>query len=89
VPLFDYESVLVVGKQHPLANKQSVEAEDLRHETLITYPVDSERLDVFQHFLTPAGVKPAHIRNSELTLMMMQLVASGRGVCALPNWVAY
>ncbi len=87
-PLFDYESVLVVGKQHVLAVKSFIEAEDLRHETLITYPVDSERLDVFQHFLTPAHIKPAHIRTSELTLMMMQLVASGRGVCALPNWVA-
>lgn len=88
VPLFEYESVLVVAKQHPLASKAYVEAADLSWETLITYPVDSQRLDVFQHFLTPAHVKPAHIRTSELTLMMMQLVASGRGVCALPNWVA-
>ncbi len=88
VPLFDYESVLVVAKQHPLAGKPYVEAQDLRAETLITYPVDSERLDIFQYFLTPANIKPAHLRTSELTVMMMQLVASGRGVCALPNWVA-
>jgi LysR family transcriptional regulator, regulator for metE and metH len=53
---------------------------------LITYPVDTERLDIFKHFLNPADVSPAKIRHSELTLMMMQLVASGRGVCCLPNW---
>jgi len=88
LPLFDYESVLVVAKQHPLAHKTYIEPHDLASETLITYPVDSQRLDVFQHFLTPAQVKPAQLRTSELTLMMMQLVASGRGVCALPNWVA-
>lgn len=88
MPLFSYESVLVVAKQHPLASKIYVVPQDLAHETLISYPVDSERLDIFQHFLNPAQIQPARIRTSELTLMMMQLVASGRGVCALPNWVA-
>jgi len=88
IPLFRYESVLVVGKQHPLASKSYVVPQDLAHETLISYPVDSERLDIFQHFLNPAQIQPARIRTSELTLMMVQLVASGRGVCALPNWVA-
>ena len=43
-------------------------------------------LDVFVQFLDPADVEPAAIRHAELTVMMMQLVASGRGVCALPNW---
>lgn len=43
-------------------------------------------LDVFVQFLDPAEVEPAAIRHAELTVMMMQLVASGRGVCALPNW---
>lgn len=88
VPLFAYESVLVVGKQHVLAAKAFVEPADLADETLVTYPIDQERLDVFQHFLIPAGVQPAKIRTSELTVMMVQLVASGRGVTALPNWVA-
>jgi len=87
-PLFRYESVLVVAKQHPLVTKAFIEPQDLSTETLISYPVDSQRLDIFQHFLTPAQIQPAQIRTSELTLMMVQLVASGRGVCALPNWVA-
>jgi LysR family transcriptional regulator for metE and metH len=88
LPLFSYESVLIVGKQHALASRSFVEPVDLAGETLVSYPVDAERLDVFQHFLTPAGVQPAAIRTAELTLMLVQLVASGRGVAALPNWVA-
>lgn len=88
VPLFDYEARLVVGMQHLLATRQHVEPGDLATETLVTYPVDEERLDVFAHFLAPAGVRPAAIRHSELTLMMVQLAASGRGVCALPGWAA-
>lgn len=88
VPLFDYEAVLVVGLTHPLAAKAFVEPQDLAAETLITYPVDQERLDIFAQFLLPAGVLPAKTRNSEITLMMVQLVASGRGVCGLPSWAA-
>ncbi|MEL0028523.1 MAG: LysR substrate-binding domain-containing protein, partial [Perlucidibaca sp.] len=39
-------------------------------------------------FRPPAGVTPGALRHTELTLMMVQLVASGRGVCALPSWAA-
>ena len=36
--------------------------------------------------MDPAGEEPHAIRTAELTLMIVQLVASGRGVTALPNW---
>ncbi len=87
LPLFAYEMQLALANQHPLAAKSHLQAEDLADQTLITYPVERHRLDVFQRFLQPAGVEPAAVRTADLTLMMVQLVASGRGVCALPNWV--
>lgn len=86
IPLFSYQAMLALSRHHPLANKSYIEAEDLRHETLITYPVEKERLDIFNQFLMPEGVSPAKIRHADLTLMMLQLVASGRGVAGLPNW---
>jgi len=89
VPLFTYESRLAISKQHRLMARRFVHAEDLAKETLITYPVDQQRLDVFRNFLDPAGVEPAATRTAELTLMMLQLVASGRGVAALPNWALH
>ncbi|MEQ6916437.1 LysR family transcriptional regulator [Halomonas aquatica] len=85
-PLFRYEGLLAVARQHPLADRPFVTPEELGEETLITYPVEHSRLDVFTQFLDPAGVRPRELRTAELTIMMMQLVASGRGVCALPNW---
>ncbi|QEL10221.1 LysR family transcriptional regulator [Kushneria phosphatilytica] len=85
-PLFRYEGLLAVARQHKLASRDWIEPQDLRDETLITYPVEQARLDVFSHFLTPAGIAPREIRTAELTIMMMQLVASERGVSALPNW---
>ncbi len=89
IPLFTYESVLAIAKQHRLVAKRHIQPQDLASEVLITYPVESHRLDVFKHFLEPADTEPASIRTSELTVMIMQLVASGRGVSALPNWAIH
>jgi len=86
VPLFSYEALLAVANEHPLAHKSHITPQDLANETLITYPIERDRLDIFTRFLEPAGVEPFEVRTAELTLMMMQLVASGRGVCSLPNW---
>lgn len=89
VPLFTYEALLAVSNQHPLAGKAYIVPEDLEKETLITYPVERDRLDIFTRFLEPADVEPAQVRTAEMTMMMMQLVASGRGVCCLPNWALH
>lgn len=86
-PLFDYEPVFLASSAHPLASKPFIEAEDFVGETLITYPVERPRLDVFSQLLTPAGVEPAAIRQVELTAVILLLVASNRGVSVLPDWV--
>jgi LysR family transcriptional regulator for metE and metH len=86
-PLFDYEPVLVCAADHPLAEKPWIEAQDLADQTLITYPVERPRLDVFSQLLFPAGVEPRAVRQVELSAVMLLLVASGRGVAVLPDWV--
>lgn len=86
-PLFDYHPLLAVPATHPLASRDSVEPADLATETLIAYPMDRARLDAFSHFLDPAGVRPAAVREIELTDVILLLVASGRGVAVLPDWV--
>lgn len=86
IPLFQYEAKLVVDRYHDLLKRPWVEPEDLSELTLIHYPVDRDRLDIFRRFLDIAGVEPAMTRTAELTPMMVQLVASGRGVTCLPNW---
>ena len=83
-----YESMLALSKQHRLVARKFIQPEDLATETLITYPIDHSRLDVFTRFLDPADVEP-DTRTAELTVMMVQLIASGRGVSALPNWAMH
>ncbi len=87
VPLFDYAPMCVMSSKSPLADKRYVEAEDFRDQTLITYPMDRSRLDVFKDLLTPAGVEPVKQRQVELTDVILMLVAAGRGVAVLPDWV--
>ncbi|CAM4154655.1 LysR substrate-binding domain-containing protein [Bordetella muralis] len=86
LPLFKYELVLAVSESHPLAASKHIVPEQLADQILITYPVDRQRLDVFTTFLDPADVEPAAVRKAELTPIIVQLVASNRGVTALPNW---
>jgi LysR family transcriptional regulator for metE and metH len=87
VPVFDYEQVLVVPRGHRLAARRSVQPRDLAAETLFTYPVEPQRLDVFALFLTPAGIAPRAHKTIETTEILLQMVASGRGVTALPRWL--
>ncbi len=86
-PLFDYEAVFVAASAHPLAKRDWIEAEDFRDQTLITYPVERPRLDVFSQLLIPARVEPLAVRQAELTAVILLLVASQRGVSVLPDWV--
>lgn len=86
-PLFRFEILLAMSPAHALADKPFISPSDLASQTLITYPVDRFRLDIFNRFLAPAGVEPAATRTAELTLMMLELVKSDRGVSALPSWV--
>jgi LysR family transcriptional regulator, regulator for metE and metH len=84
-PLFSFEIVAVLPKGHALLEKPHLDAADFAPHTLITYPVPDDMLDVVRRVLTPAGVAPAR-RTTELTVAMLQLVASGRGLAALPLW---
>jgi len=87
-PVFDYEQVLVVADGHALVNEPYVTPEHLSAEVLITYPVETDRLDIYTQFLTPANVVPRRHKVIETTDIMLQMVASGRGVAALPRWLA-
>lgn len=84
-PLFAYDMVVIMAKDHPQAGKAVWQAEDFADETLIHYPVPDVMLDLVRKVLKPAGINPAR-RTSELTVAIIQLVASRRGVAAMPFW---
>jgi LysR family transcriptional regulator, regulator for metE and metH len=85
--LFEYELLLLVPDTHPLAEQDWVSPEQLKDESLITFPVEAERLDILSGFLWPAGVKPAEHKQIESIEIMLQMVALSRGVTAMPDWL--
>jgi LysR family transcriptional regulator for metE and metH len=84
-PLFGFEILALLPPDHPLAARKWLLPADFAEHTLITYPVPEERLDLIRRVLAPAGVKPAR-REAQLTVAILQLVASRRGLAALPAW---
>ena len=88
IPLFRCGIVAVMAQDHPLATKPWVGAEDFAGETLVTYPIPDDMLDVVRKVLTPAGIVPRR-RTSELTNAILQLVAARKGLAALPVWVVH
>ena len=86
-PVFNYEQVLVVPASHKLASCDTVLPSALCDETLLTYPVEPSRLDIFSQFLTPAGGSVRRHKTIETTEILLQMVAAGRGITALPDWL--
>ena len=87
IPVFDYEHRLVVSSSHRLATQDSIMPEQLNEEVLFSYPVEPERLDIYSQFLNPAKCTVKKHKTIETTEIMLQMVAAGRGVCALPGWL--
>ncbi|GIU17942.1 LysR family transcriptional regulator [Shewanella colwelliana] len=84
--LFDFEVKLLMANDHPLATLPYVTPSQLAGEPLITYPVPVDRLDIYRHFMEPAGVPVNKQIRCDLTAMLLQRVACKDGVAALPSW---
>ncbi|MBU3003639.1 LysR family transcriptional regulator [Paraglaciecola arctica] len=87
IPVFDYEHRLVVSATHKLAEQDFVLPEQLGQEVLFSYPVEPLRLDIFSQFLNRAKCSVKKHKIIETTEIMLQMVAAGRGICALPGWL--
>lgn len=84
-PLFRYEVLALMALQHPYARKDYLTAKDFGRETLVTYPIPDDRIDVIREVLKPAGIESQR-RKTELTVAILQLVASQRAIAAMPGW---
>ncbi|VFS68670.1 DNA-binding transcriptional regulator MetR [Kluyvera cryocrescens] len=45
-----------------------------------------QRLDIWRHFLLPAGISP-QLKSVDNTLLLIQMVSARMGIAALPHWV--
>lgn len=87
-PIAEYDLVLLISANHSLADKKIISAEDFSKETLLSFPIPIERMDIMTQFLNPAFIKPAKIKEIESIDLMVQMIILERGVCVLPEWLA-
>lgn len=76
----------MVSPDHPLAAKEIIAPQNLDQETLLIYPVQRNRMDIWRHFLQPAGISPM-FKTVDNTLLLIQMVSARMGIAALPHWV--
>ncbi|CAL4317960.1 HTH-type transcriptional regulator MetR [Buchnera aphidicola (Eriosoma grossulariae)] len=86
--VFKFEIRLVMSIDHPLLKKKNILPIDLQKEIVMIYPIDLTRLDIWKHFLKPAGIIPL-FKNVDNTSLLIQMVSAKMGVTALPYWVVY
>ncbi len=84
--LFDFEIKLALAVDHPLATKHYVLPHELADESLLSYPVPLQKLDIYKHFLEPAGVQPGLQKTSDLSNVLLQKAAAKEGVIGIASW---
>lgn len=85
-PVFELELLAYMAPEHPLAQKDYVEPNDLVREVLLTYPIEPERQDLFRFFLDKHQFQGRQ-RHVAQASQMLQLVAAGEGIAVLPTWL--
>ncbi len=86
--LTPYELVILLSKDHPLAYLDFFMPQHLAKETLLTFPVSLERLDIYRCFMTPSHISPAQHKPIESLEIILEMTALNRGICVLPSWLA-
>ncbi len=86
VRLFRDELILIMPRDHPLAGKEVVVAQDLADQVYISYSDIAEKGHEYDSFLKPAQVTYRKMLKVELTEAIVELVIGGFGISILSKW---
>jgi DNA-binding transcriptional LysR family regulator len=83
--LFSEELVVVVGREHPLAERGSVPLEELQHESWVLSPKNYELREATLHACHEAGFTPHVVLDGGEMDTLLHLVAAGVGITIVPR----
>ncbi len=86
IELFLDEIVAVLPKDHPLAEKKYLEAEDFANQTLIIHTPPVETVAVYKYFLKENKIEPKQVTAMPLTQVALEMVKNGTGILTMPKW---
>ena len=84
--LFRDELILITARDHPLAGRSVISAQDLSDQVYISYSDVAEKGHEFDRFLKPARASYRRLMKVELTEAIIELVIGGFGVSILSRW---
>ena len=85
VDLFADEQVVLVAPDHPWARRSHVEPDAFSGETLVVH-FEFEESFLLERVLRPAGVRPDHVLEVQLTEAVLATVKAGIGVTVMARW---
>ena len=86
IALFEDEIFAILHEEHPLNDKDFLEASDFSHEHLIIHSFPLETVSVYQQFLQPSQIHPVQISAIPLTEVSLEMVKTNMGVMCMPKW---
>lgn len=86
VELFEDELVLVAGRKHRFADRESIAARDIEKEKLILFERGASIRRATDDFFKKVGIKPEMALESNDTYFMKLMIERGLGVSLLPSW---
>ena len=80
----EQDYVLLVSKEHRLAERESVRVEELDGEDYIAYSKDTQLRTILSNMFKETGTKPRITAETAQDIMIYGLVAAGRGIAITP-----
>jgi LysR family transcriptional regulator, regulator for metE and metH len=84
--LFRDELIFIAARDHPLAKKSVIVAQDLIDQVYISYSDIAEKGHEYESLLKPAQVSYRRMMKVELTEAIVELVIGGFGISILSRW---
>ncbi|MDY6905101.1 MAG: LysR family transcriptional regulator [Thermodesulfobacteriota bacterium] len=84
-PLFKDEILITMSPRDLLAAKAFLIAEDFEGTNLISYQ-DPIKGDLYNDYLSPAGIEPAKLIRVDQPEAALELIKSGFGISLFPKW---
>jgi LysR family cyn operon transcriptional activator len=85
--LFEDELVIVVGRNHRLANKRIIKAAEVELERFILLERGASIRRFTDEFFKSVKIKPELVMESNDTYFIKRMVENGLGISLLPGWV--
>lgn len=86
MPYGEYELILVVGKDHPLAEKGEVNSEELKNQKWVMFEPGNRLRTSTDDYLTKIGVKPKNIYETNDGALVRSMIEYDNKISLLPEW---